>query len=80
MRTSDFNYDLPAGLIAQTPDEPRDSSRLLVLFRDSGKIEHRIFLKHYSHELVIIVSYSIIRFYYVGKCYFTCNGGEGKCR
>jgi len=43
MRTSDFNYDLPAGLIAQTPVEPRDSSRLLVLFRDSGKIEHRIF-------------------------------------
>jgi S-adenosylmethionine:tRNA ribosyltransferase-isomerase len=43
MRTSDFNYDLPPELIAQTPVEPRDSSRLLVLFRDSGKIEHRIF-------------------------------------
>jgi S-adenosylmethionine:tRNA ribosyltransferase-isomerase len=43
MRTSDFNYDLPAELIAQTPVEPRDSSRLLVLFRDSGKVEHRTF-------------------------------------
>ncbi len=43
MRTSDFNYDLPPELIAQTPVEPRNSSRLLVLFRDSGKIEHQIF-------------------------------------
>ena len=43
MRTSDFDYDLPARLIAQTPVEPRDSSRLLVLHRDTGLRDHRRF-------------------------------------
>ena len=43
MKTSDFDYHLPESSIAQTPAEPRDSSRLLVLHRDSGEIEHRIF-------------------------------------
>lgn len=43
MKTSDFDYNLPESSIAQTPVEPRDSSRLLVLHRASGKIEHRIF-------------------------------------
>ncbi len=40
---SDYDYDLPQELIAQTPVEPRDSSRLLVLDRHRGFIEHRIF-------------------------------------
>ena len=44
MRTADFDYYLPPELIAQTPIEPRDSSRLLVLHRASGLIEHRDFL------------------------------------
>jgi len=43
MNTSDFNYHLPESSIAQTPIEPRDSSRLLVLHRDTGTLEHRIF-------------------------------------
>lgn len=43
MNTSDFFYDLPKELIAQTPVEPRDSSRLLVLGRNSGEIEHKHF-------------------------------------
>ena len=43
MNTSDFYYDLPAQLIAQTPIEPRNASRLMVLDRISGKIEHKIF-------------------------------------
>lgn len=43
MKTSDFDYHLPESSIAQTPIEPRDSSRLLVLNRDSGEIEHRFF-------------------------------------
>ena len=43
MRTSDFDYHLPPRLIAQTPVEPRDSSRLLVLHRDTGHMEHRRF-------------------------------------
>ena len=43
MRTSDFDYHLPPHMIAQTPLEPRDSSRLLALYRDTGSIEHRRF-------------------------------------
>lgn len=43
MKTSDFDYDLPAWFIAQTPAEPRDSSRLMVLHRATGQLEHRIF-------------------------------------
>ncbi len=43
MKTSDFDYNLPESFVAQTPVEPRDSSRLLVLHRDTGEVEHRIF-------------------------------------
>ncbi|MFC1993344.1 tRNA preQ1(34) S-adenosylmethionine ribosyltransferase-isomerase QueA [Chloroflexota bacterium] len=41
MKTSDFDYSLPSELIAQTPVEPRDCSRLMVLDRGDGSIEHR---------------------------------------
>ena len=43
MKTHDFWYDLPAELIAQTPLQKRDSSRLLVLGKESGVIEHKYF-------------------------------------
>lgn len=43
MKRSDFYYDLPKELIAQTPAEPRDSSRLLVMDKKTGAITHRIF-------------------------------------
>ena len=43
MKTSDFYYDLPEDLIAQTPVEPRDSSRLLVYNRSEDKVEHKVF-------------------------------------
>ena len=57
MRTSDFDYHLPAHLIAQTPIEPRDSSRLLVLHRDTGAMEHRHFhdLTEYLREGDLLV-------------------------
>jgi len=42
-KLSDFDYSLPKELIAQYPSGKRDESRLLVLHRDTGKIEHRIF-------------------------------------
>jgi S-adenosylmethionine:tRNA ribosyltransferase-isomerase len=41
MRTADFDYELPEELIAQTPVEPRDAARLLVLDRSTGRIDHR---------------------------------------
>jgi S-adenosylmethionine:tRNA ribosyltransferase-isomerase len=43
MKLSDFNYYLPEELIAQTPIEKRDESRLMVLDKNTGEIEHKIF-------------------------------------
>lgn len=43
MDLKDFNYDLPEELIAQNPLEDRSSSRLMVLHKDTGRIEHKIF-------------------------------------
>ena len=43
MKTSDFDYYLPEELIAQTPIEPRDASRLLVYDRENDKVEHKHF-------------------------------------
>lgn len=57
LTTKDFFYDLPKELIAQTPAEPRDSSRLLVLHKDTGETEHRIFrdIIDYLHEGDVLV-------------------------
>ncbi len=40
LKTSDFNYELPEELIAQTPVEPRNASRLMVIDRETGEITH----------------------------------------
>ena len=55
--TSDFYYDLPEELIAQHPAEIRDHSRLMVLDRKSGEIEHKIFhdIIDYLHEGDVLV-------------------------
>jgi len=52
MKTSDFDYDLPEELIAQRPPEHRGESRMMVVHRQSGTIEHRRFgdLLSYLHE------------------------------
>ena len=47
METKDFYYDLPKELIAQHPIDKRDESRLMVLNRKTGKVEHMIF-----HEII----------------------------
>ncbi len=43
MKKQDFYYDLPEELIAQTPIEPRDSSKLMTLSKTTGEIEHKVF-------------------------------------
>ena len=57
LRTEDFDYNLPTELIAQKPLEPRDTSRLLVLNRQNGQIEHRHFydLPSFLHYGDVIV-------------------------
>ncbi len=47
MKTSDFFYELPQELIAQTPVEPRDSSKLMILDKNTGDVDHKIF-----HDLI----------------------------
>ena len=61
MRTSDFDFPLPRELIAQSPAPNRDESRLLVLHRASGEIEHRRFCEvlHYlKHGDVLVLNNS----------------------
>lgn len=57
LNTKSYFYDLPEELIAQYPAEPRDSSRLLVFHKDSGKIEHKIFrdIVDYLHDGDVLV-------------------------
>ena len=55
MKTSDFYFDLPPELIAQTPAEQRDHSRLLVIDRRSGALEHRHF-------------YDVVEYLHPGDC------------
>ena len=43
MKLSEFNYYLPEELIAQTPIEKRDESRLMILDKNTGKVEHKVF-------------------------------------
>ncbi len=57
MSTEDFNYDLPEELIAQTPLKTRSSSKLLVMDRDTGELEHRYFedITEYLHKGDVLV-------------------------
>ena len=58
MRLSDFDYNLPQELIAQKPVKPRDKSRLLVLDKETGQIEHDIFkdIDNYLQEGDVLVA------------------------
>lgn len=57
MKVKDFDFELPEGLIAQHPLEERDSSRLMVLDKHTGEIEHRHFrdIVTYLHEGDVLV-------------------------
>ncbi|MDB4903324.1 MAG: queA [Mucilaginibacter sp.] len=59
MKLSQFKFNLPDSLIASTPSSIRDESRLMVLHRDSGKIEHKIFkdiLDYFDDKDVMILN------------------------
>jgi S-adenosylmethionine:tRNA ribosyltransferase-isomerase len=59
MKLSQFKFNLPDSLIASTPSQARDESRLMVLHKDSGKIEHKIFkdiLDYYDDGDVMIIN------------------------
>lgn len=59
MKLSDFNFELPKELIAQHPAENRDESRLMVLHRKTGLIEHRMFkdiVEYFNEDDVFILN------------------------
>ncbi|WP_462265303.1 tRNA preQ1(34) S-adenosylmethionine ribosyltransferase-isomerase QueA [Mucilaginibacter sp.] len=59
MKLSQFKFNLPESLVADKPSERRDESRLMVLHRDSGKIEHKIFkdvLDYFDDQDVMILN------------------------
>lgn len=77
LKKSDYYYDLPEELIAQTPAEPRDSSRLLVYDRKTGKTEDRIFrdIEEYLHagDVLVINNTKVLPARMYG---YTQNGGK----
>ncbi len=61
LKTSDFYYDLPEELIAQSPSEVRDMCRLMVIDRESGEISHKIFrdiIDYLNPEDMLVVNSS----------------------
>src|ERR1700729_4522560 len=59
MKLSQFKFNLPDSLIAHTPAQTRDESRLMVLYKDTGKIEHKIFkdiLDYFDDKDVMILN------------------------
>ncbi|MFT4062875.1 MAG: tRNA preQ1(34) S-adenosylmethionine ribosyltransferase-isomerase QueA [Edaphocola sp.] len=59
MKLSQFKFDLPVNLIAQQPAKQRDESRLMVVHRDTGKIEHKVFknvMDYFDDKDVMIVN------------------------
>ena len=77
MKTSDFDYYLPENLIAQTPVEPRDSSRLLVFDRESDTVEHKRFydIIDYLKEGDVLVRNNT-KFLPARMFAYTPNGGK----
>ncbi len=77
IKTSDFYYDLPENLIAQTPVEPRDSSRLLVYNRQTNAVEHKIFrdiIDYLDENCLLVVNNTKV---YPARVYAkTENGGK----
>lgn len=82
---SDYRFELPEELIAQTPAEPRDSSRLMVLYRESGRVEHRMFrdLPEYfgPGDLLVANNTRVIPARFVGRRVLEggAEGGRFEC-
>ena len=77
LSTKDFYYDLPEELIAQTPKEPRDSSRLLVYDRKTDTVEHKIFkdVLEYFHkgDLIVVNDTKVLP---ARLFFYTSHGGK----
>ena len=71
LKTSDFYYELPEELIAQTPTDERDGCRLMVLDRESGEVEHRHFYDIIDYlrpeDMLVVNSSKVIPARLLGK-------------
>ena len=69
MKLSQFNFNLPESLIASTPSKQRDESRLMVLDRKTGTIEHKIFkdLLGYFDDTTLVCK----------QCHYSCLNCNG---
>ncbi|BBJ28945.1 tRNA preQ1(34) S-adenosylmethionine ribosyltransferase-isomerase QueA [Athalassotoga saccharophila] len=71
MKIEDFDYYLPESLIAQSPVNPRDHSKLMVIHKETGEIEHRIFYNIIDYlnkdDLLILNETKVIRARLIGK-------------
>ncbi len=59
MKLSEFKFDLPAGLLALYPADNRDESRLMVVQKDSGEIEHKVFkdiVEYFDEDDVLVIN------------------------
>ena len=78
MKTSDFDYELPTELIAQHPAEKRDHSRLLVMDKHTGAVEHHVFkdIVNYLHagDVLVINNTKVIP----ARIFGTKEGGTAK--
>lgn len=76
MRVTDFDYDLPEQLIAQTPLDERSSSRLLVLDKKTGEIEHKHFydIVDYldNNDVLVLMIQKYYHQEYMGKNRYQC--------
>ena len=81
MRTDDFDYDLPRELIAQSPAEPRDSCRLLVLHRDDSTLEFKHFTDIVDYlepnDLLVVNKTRVMPARLIGKK--PVSGGVAEC-
>lgn len=78
LKTKDFDYYLPEELIAQTPIEPRDSSRLLVYDGKTDRIEHRLFrdiAEYLSDNDLLVINDTKV---YPARVYARSGNGGGK--
>ena len=77
LKSSDFYYELPENLIAQTPVYPRDSSRLLVYDRAKDKVEHKVFhdiIDYFDENDLLVINTTKV---YPARVYAkTVSGGK----
>jgi len=59
MKLSNFNFELPGDLLAEYPAENRDEAKLMVIHRETGKIEHKMFkdlINYFEEDDVMVLN------------------------